>query len=182
MRKRLVPERQRELATLVIGIGPNFTVNDQVDLVVESSYGDTLGCVITTGSPSALAGEPRAILGYARERFVYAARGGVFRTRMEIGDIVHAGDLLAELDGQEFRAPFDGAIRGLVRDNVPVEQGAKVIEIDPRGEAAKIDGIAERPRRIAEGVLSALLSPVAERSLREDCRAPAAIRRPNSAL
>ena len=37
-----------------------------------------------------------------------------------------------------------------------MEQGTKVIEIDPRGDDADIYGIGERPRRIAEGVLAAL--------------------------
>jgi len=156
MRKRAVPERQLELAPLVIGIGPNFTAGDQVHLAVESSHGEALGSVISTGATRALAGEPRAILGHARERYVYAPCAGIFRTRREIGDIVRAGELLARLEDHECRAPLDGAVRGLVRDGVAVAQGAKIVEIDPRGEAAQVRGIAERPRRIAEGVLGAL--------------------------
>lgn len=39
---------------------------------------------------------------------------------------------------------------------VPVSQGTKVIEVDPRGPAAEVRGIGERPRRIAEGVLQAV--------------------------
>lgn len=163
MRKRVVPEPQRELAPLVIGIGPNFTAGDQVHLAVESSYGEALGRVITAGSPRPLSGEPRAILGHGRERFVYAPHAGVLRTRREIGDIVRTGDLLAVLNDQDCRAPLDGAIRGLVRDGVPVARGAKIIEIDPRGEAAQISGIAERPRRIADGVLGVLRDAMAER-------------------
>ena len=34
--------------------------------------------------------------------------------------------------------------------------GTKVIEIDPRHRTAEVGGIAERPRRIAEGVLTAI--------------------------
>jgi xanthine dehydrogenase accessory factor len=33
---------------------------------------------------------------------------------------------------------------------------AKVIEVDPRGDAAAAFGLGERPRRIAEGVFKAL--------------------------
>jgi hypothetical protein len=37
-----------------------------------------------------------------------------------------------------------------------VAERAKVIEIDPRGRMDQVGGIAERPRRIADGVLSAI--------------------------
>jgi hypothetical protein len=39
---------------------------------------------------------------------------------------------------------------------VPVTVRTKVIEIDPRGAAAEVRGISERPRRIADGVLAAI--------------------------
>jgi hypothetical protein len=53
-------------------------------------------------------------------------------------------------------APISGIIRGLTHDDVPVALKAKVIEVDPRGKQLKIVGIAERPRRIALGVLEAI--------------------------
>lgn len=53
-------------------------------------------------------------------------------------------------------APLDGALRGLTHDDVPVAAGTKVIEVDPRGRVDDVRGIGERPRRIAEGVLSAM--------------------------
>ncbi len=156
MRKHVVPEMQRHQAPLVIGIGPNFTVGDQVHLAVESAYGDALGAVLTEGSTAALGGEPRAILGHARDRYLYAPCAGIFRTHLDIGRLVVAGDELARLGDHVFRAAFAGALRGLVRDGTRVCQGAKIIEIDPRGEAAQTRGLGERPRRIAEGVLAAL--------------------------
>jgi xanthine dehydrogenase accessory factor len=47
-------------------------------------------------------------------------------------------------------------LRGLTHDSVPVAKKAKVIEVDPRGAKAQIAGIAERPLRIAQGVLEAI--------------------------
>ena len=41
-------------------------------------------------------------------------------------------------------------------DGVSVGARTKVIEVDPRGRTAEVRGIAERPRRNAEGVLSAI--------------------------
>ena len=45
---------------------------------------------------------------------------------------------------------------GQYRDGVPVTVRTKVIEVDPRSREAEVRGIAERPRRIADGVLSAV--------------------------
>jgi len=53
-------------------------------------------------------------------------------------------------------APLDGLLRGLTRDGVPVTVRTKVIEVEPRSREAEVRGIAERPRRIAEAVLSAV--------------------------
>ncbi len=86
MRKRVVPESQRGLAPLVIGVGPNFTAGGQVHLAVESAYGEALGTVIDAGSTLTLAGEPTAILGHGRERFIYAPFAALFRTERAIGD------------------------------------------------------------------------------------------------
>ena len=53
-------------------------------------------------------------------------------------------------------APLDGILRGLVHDGVPVDVGAKVVEVDPRGDLEKVYGIGPRPARIAAGVLAAM--------------------------
>ncbi len=156
MRKRVVPETQRHLAPYVVGIGPNFTVGDQVHAAVESAYGDALGTVIRLGSTAPLAGEPRDILGRGRDRYVYAPCNGVFTTQLNIGDLVEAGTALGHLAGHEFVARFSGAVRGLVRSGTEVQERAKIIEIDPRGKAAQIRGLGDRPRRIGEGVLAAV--------------------------
>ena len=47
-------------------------------------------------------------------------------------------------------------VRGVTRDGVPVSKGTKVIEVDPRGDAALVRGIGERPARIAASVVRAI--------------------------
>ena len=86
MRKRAVPEPQRHLAALTIGLGPNFVAGETTDLVVETSWGERLGTILTEGSPAPLAGEPRTYGGHARDRFVYAPGPGTFRTTAVIGE------------------------------------------------------------------------------------------------
>jgi NAD(P)-dependent dehydrogenase (short-subunit alcohol dehydrogenase family) len=70
MRKRAVPERQRGLAPLTVGLCPNFVAGDTVDLAIGTMWGDRLGKVIEAGATLPLAGEPRPIGGVGRARFV----------------------------------------------------------------------------------------------------------------
>ena len=156
MRKRAQPERQRGLAALTIGLGPNFVAGETTDLAIETQWGEQLGAVVEQGPTRRLGGEPRAFEGHARDRFVYAPVGGVMRTQARIAQRVAAGETVATIGEERLLAPLDGILRGLVHDGVPVQKGAKVLEVDPRGDPAKASGIGERPRRIAEGVLAAI--------------------------
>lgn len=155
MRKRAQPEVQRGLAKLTIGLGPNFIAGETTDLVVETGW-EALGRVVTGGPSLPFRGEPRALGGHGRDRYVYASSDGIFRTKLDVGDPVARGDVVAEIGGSVLTAPLDGVLRGLTRDGVRVPAGTKVIEVDPRGTAAEVRGIGERPRRIAEAVLSAI--------------------------
>ncbi len=156
MRKRAVPEAQRGLARLTIGLGPNFVAGETTDLAIETQWGDDLGTVVVAGPTKALGGEPRSFDGHARDRFVYAPAAGVMRTEAQIAQRVSAGELVATIGSDELVAPLDGILRGLVHDGVAVDRGAKVVEVDPRGDLTKVFGIGPRPARIAEGVLAAI--------------------------
>ena len=158
MRKRARPEVQRHLAPLTIGLGPGFVAGETTDLAIETIWGDDLGAVVGAGPTRRLAGEPRSFDGHARDRFVYAPAAGLLRTEAAIGQLVRAGDPVAAIGDVELRAPLDGILRGLTHDRVEVDAGAKVVEVDPRGEARSVFGIGERPRRIGLGVLGAVTS------------------------
>jgi xanthine dehydrogenase accessory factor len=155
MRKHAQPEVQRGLAELTIGLGPSLVSGDHADVVIETSWVG-LGTIVATGASAPLAGEPRELAGHARDRYVYAPLDGIFRTKRRIGDSVRQGQAVAEIGSMALAAPLDGALRGLTRDAVPVTLGTTLIEVDPRGTAAEVRGISERPRRIAEGVLAAI--------------------------
>jgi xanthine dehydrogenase accessory factor len=163
MRKHATPEVQRELAPLTVGLGPGLMAGRHADVVIETSW-QGLGTVITDGASLPLAGEPRQIAGHARDRYVYAPSDGVFRTKARIGDAVRKGQQVAEIGSMALTAPLDGLLRGLTHDGVPVSVRTKVIEVDPRSREAEVRGIAERPRRIADGVLSAILAAIAGNS------------------
>jgi xanthine dehydrogenase accessory factor len=156
MRKREIPEVQITQALLTIGLGPGFVAGKSVHVVIETNRGSALGRIITEGSAEPYTGEPISIAGYKRERYAYAPIAGTFHTRLEIGATVHPGDLLGQIEEHELRAQVAGIIRGMTKDGVVVKQGVKVAEVDPRGQEEFLTGIAERPRKIAEGVLEAI--------------------------
>jgi len=156
MRKHDHPELQIALADFTIGLGPNFIAGQTVHAAIETGWNDELGTVVWQGSTRPLEGEPQAIAGHARDRYVYAPVEGVFQTALQIGDIVSAGQEVACIDQVRLCAPIDGILRGLTHDGIPVSRKTKVIEVDPRGKPSLICGIGERPGRIAQGVLKAV--------------------------
>jgi xanthine dehydrogenase accessory factor len=158
MRKRSIPGTLRGQAPVTVGLGPNFVAGENVDVAVETAWGNHLGSVLRQGTTRPLEGEPKEIQGHARDRYIYAPASGLFVTAHEIGARVEQGQEVARIGSRVLAAPLSGRLRGLTHSDVHVEQGSKVIEIDPRGDDADIYGISERPRRIAEGVLSALQS------------------------
>ena len=162
LRKRAAPEDQRGLAPFALGLGPGFVAGENCHAAVETNW-ERLGAVVRRGPTLPLRGESRPIAGVGRARAVYAPEAGLFRTARRIGDRVAAGEAVAELADARLRAPLAGVLRGLVHDGVAVETGAKVIEVDPRSDAALCFGLGERPRRIAEDVAALLL----RRPLRE---------------
>jgi xanthine dehydrogenase accessory factor len=81
---------------------------------------------------------------------------GVFQTHFQPGDAVEQGQLIATIDDHPLQAPLTGVLRGVTHTQVPVTIKTKIIEVDPRGAAAQITGISERPARIAQGVLKAV--------------------------
>ena len=157
MRKHSAPQIQRGLAPFTIGLGPDLVAGRHADVVIETSW-DGLGRVIAEGTSLPLGGEPREIEGHARDRYVYAPVDGVFRTEACVGDLVRRGQEVAAIGSTVLTAPLDGVLRGVTHDGVSVTARTKVIEVDPRGHTAEVRGIAERPRRIADGVLTALRS------------------------
>ncbi|HEY1537932.1 MAG TPA: hypothetical protein VGF63_00935 [Solirubrobacteraceae bacterium] len=156
MRKHETPECQLGLAPLTIGLGPNVVAGETAHLAIETQWGDALGNLVAAGATRALDGEPRSFEGHGRDRFVYAPVAGVMRTSARIAQRVTAGEVVATLGEERLRAPLDGILRGLTHDGVHVEQGTKIVEVDPRGDVSKVTGLGPRPKRIGEGVLRAI--------------------------
>jgi xanthine dehydrogenase accessory factor len=147
----------RDLAPLVIGLGPGFTAGGNVDVVVETKRGHDLGRVIYVGSAHPDTGIPGEILGFAGERVIRAPGSGSFRSAVRLGALVAEGEVVGYVGDAEVRAPISGLLRGLVDDGVEVSSGRKMGDVDPRGSEIDPCTISDRGRSVAGGVLEAIM-------------------------
>lgn len=155
MQKHRATPDLRGVASLAIGVGPKFTARQNCDIAVETHPTET-GEVVESGETRPADGVARALGGAGKERFVYSAYEGLWRTPLDIGALVFRGFVVGYHDGLPARAPMDGYLRGIARDGVHAPAGAKLVEIDPRGRGASWTGTDERGRAIATAVIEAI--------------------------
>ena len=163
MRKR-PPEVGMELAPLVIGLGPGFTAGKDCHAVIETMRGHTLGRVIWEGQTIPDTRLPEAVDGKRGERVLRAPAGGILAAHRQIGDLIQEGELIASVEGEKLLAPFDGALRGLIRDGIEVQAGMKIGDLDPRNDPKYAFMVSDKALSIGGGVLEAILSQDAIRS------------------
>jgi xanthine dehydrogenase accessory factor len=157
MRKK-PPREGKELASLVIGLGPGFVAGENCHAVIETNRGHNLGRVLWQGVPEQDTGIPGSVQGYSSERVLRAPVDGVLQTRIEIGDRLKKGSLVAQVGEEEVLAPFDGILRGLLRDGTAVKSGFKIGDVDPREDPNLYKLISDKSRAIGGGVLEAILA------------------------
>ena len=151
----------KEMAPLVIALGPGFTAGEDVDVVIETKRGHNLGRVIRSGSAVPNTGIPGIIGGYGKERVMHAQAEGILRNLASIGDIVEARAVIAEIETENGTVPVEaslsGLLRGLIRDGYPVTKGFKIADIDPRKEELQnCFTISDKARCIAGSVLEVI--------------------------
>ncbi len=176
----------RDLAPLVIALGPGYQAGRDCHAVIETVRGPELGRVLLGGQSLASA-PPAEIMGFAQERVIKAQRAGIFRTAKEIGDRVEQGEkvgvvvLLFAREDLYRGVPVDseypvvarigGVIRGLLRDGVPVEAGDKIGDVDPRGITEDLAHVSDKAQRVAEGALEAIVLHLSRLRRQESARA-----------
>jgi xanthine dehydrogenase accessory factor len=169
---------KREIAPVVIALGPGYVARKDCDAVVETVRGPSVGAILEDTGERLRDEPPAEIMGYGGERAVKAVRDGIFFTQLRIGGRVERGERIGTVVSvygvEDFRqgVPVDasypvtarigGVLRGLLRDGVPVKQGDRIADIDPRGSTEDLDHISDKARRVAEGVHEALLGLIAE--------------------
>ena len=128
-------------------------------VVVETKRGHRLGRIIREGTAIPNTGIPGVIGGYGKERVIHAQTEGIFQDVRKIGDLVEAGEIIAQIltsEGKSFpvTTQIGGILRGLLRSGYPVTPGFKVADVDPRREElSNCFLISDKSRCIAGSVL-----------------------------
>ena len=144
-------------ARLVVALGPGFRAGVDCHAVVETMRGPRLGRCIWDGSAAPDTGTPGVVSGRGAERVLRAPVAGAVRWSARIGDVVHADATLGQVDGIDVNAPFDGVVRGLVRDGTYVATGLKIGDVDPRADT-DVHEISDKALSVGGGVLEAVMT------------------------
>ncbi|NLL37907.1 MAG: EF2563 family selenium-dependent molybdenum hydroxylase system protein [Fretibacterium sp.] len=145
----------RDMAPRVLALGPGFQAPEEVHAVIETLRGHSLGRVITDGRAAPDTGVPGEIGGATLDRLLRAPADGFLEPLASIGDLVEPGQLLGHVAGVELRSQLGGVLRGLIHPSVPVRQGMKIGDVDPRADRTLCFSISDKALAIAGGVLEA---------------------------
>ena len=145
-------------ASVVIGVGPGFTVGVDCHAVVETMRGHTLGRALYEGSALPNTGIPGLIGGFAGERVLRAPADGVFHQLLDIGAQVKLGDVAGEVNGLPMACTLDGVLRGILPEGTPVHKGMKAGDVDPRCRIEHCYCASDKALAVGGGVLEAVLN------------------------
>jgi len=148
----------KAMAPFTVALGPGFVAGVDVDAVIETKRGHTLGKIITKGSAIANTGIPGIIGGYGKERVMHSPCEGVFRSCRKIGDIVNAGDIVGYVGETPVKTKIAGKLRGILSDGLYVPVHFKLADVDPRGEQTDHTTVSDKARTIAGGVLEVVMN------------------------
>lgn len=143
-------------APFVIGTGPGFTAGKDVNCVIETKRGHTLGKIIWEGTAIPNTGIPGDVGGFTIERLIRASGEGILEPRAGIGDYVEKGQVVAFTGGKPVYAKMSGIVRGMLQPGVQVVENLKIGDIDARAELSHCYTISDKAKAIGGGALEAV--------------------------
>jgi xanthine dehydrogenase accessory factor len=148
----------KDMAPIIIALGPGFEAGVDVDVVVETMRGHNLGKLYFTGTAISNTGIPGEIEGESKNRVIYAPNSGVVKHIKEIGDWVVEGDEIFYIDDVLVKASIKGVLRGLINEGSSVKKGIKCGDIDPR-PYREVDcySISDKARAVGGATLEAAM-------------------------
>ncbi len=162
---------RKDMADIVVALGPGFEAGVDADIVVETKRGHNLGRLYETGFAIPNSGVPGLIAGHSSDRVIHASAKGVLYNRSSIGDIVEEGQTIAVIREDsgaehEVKATFTGLLRGLIRDSFPVTEGFKIADIDARKEEHdNCFTISDKARSLGGSTLCAIMYVAAKKNI-----------------
>jgi len=151
-------------APVVVALGPGFTAGRDCHAIIDTMRGHDLGRVIYHGQAQPDTGIPGKVGGEAARRVLRAPADGLFVGQRKIGDVVQAGETVAQVSGQPVVARIDGVLRGLLHDGLTVRAGCKVGDVDPRAIIEHCFTISDKARAIGGSALETILYLLRSRS------------------
>jgi len=145
-------------APFVLALGPGFTPGVDCHAAIETRRGHNLGRVLWDRAAESNTGVPGEIGGKGAERVLRAPCDGTLKQRLEIGDWVARGDVIARVASADVLAPFDGILRGLVHEGLVVQAGTKIGDVDPRAQREHCFTIGDKARAVGGSALEAILT------------------------
>ena len=152
----------KSMAKYTIALGPGFTAGKDCDIVIETMRGHNLGRMYLEGEAIPNTGIPGNIGGKEAERVIHASSDGIIENIKNIGDFVREKEVIAYINNDnqtiEVIAPFEGLLRGIIRDGFKVRKGLKIADIDPRkSEYDNCFTISDKARNLGGAVLTAMM-------------------------
>lgn len=152
----------KSMAKYTIALGPGFTAGKDCDIVIETMRGHNLGRIYLEGEAIPNTGIPGNIGGKEAERVIHASSDGIIENMKNIGDFVREKEVIAYINNNnkkiEVIAPFEGLLRGIIRDGFKVRNGLKIADIDPRkSEYDNCFTISDKARNLGGAVLTAMM-------------------------
>lgn len=152
----------KSMAKYTIALGPGFTAGKDCDIVIETMRGHNLGRMYLEGEAIPNTGIPGNIGGKEAERVIHASSDGIIENIKNIGDFVREKEVIAYINNNnkkiEVIAPFEGLLRGIIRDGFKVLNGLKIADIDPRkSEYDNCFTISDKARNLGGAVLTAMM-------------------------
>jgi xanthine dehydrogenase accessory factor len=151
-------DSSRDMAPVVIGLGPGFVAGQNCHAAVETNRGDDLGRVLYAGHTQRDTGTPSAVNGFTHQRVLRSPGDGKFTSHCRITDMVKVGQGVGEVAGLPIVSEIDGMIRGMLHNGLYVCSGQKVGDVDPRANREDCFRISTKAHTIGRGVLEALTS------------------------
>ena len=145
---------------LHIGLGPGFTAGSDCHAVIETRRSHTLGHVYWKGTTQPDTGEPEG----DPRRVLRSPMEGTLISHAQIGEHLPEGQLIAEIrlgagnQNCEITSPFDGVLRGLIRDGSRVKKDMKIGDVDSRDDPSTCFLVSDKALAIGGGVLEAIFS------------------------
>ncbi|HSQ25602.1 MAG TPA: selenium-dependent molybdenum cofactor biosynthesis protein YqeB [Anaerolineales bacterium] len=157
MRKK-PPEFDRNLAPLVVGLGPGFVAGENCHAVIETQRGHMLGRVLWQGEALNDTGIPDRVNQFDSERVLRSPVDGFLEAFAEIGDYLQPGQLVARVGEDVVFAPFRGVLRGMLHAGLHVHKNMKIGDVDPRNDPRYVTLVSDKSLAIGGAVLEAILS------------------------